>query len=243
MDKPNSETLIEKQSITVLKSSSSKMSNLINLIGETDLNINKRTSVSFKNGTLFNIEKIKAKFDNENIDNENYKEKKKKFMENRRESVKNEFSLVKELMKKNSMDEVEESEDEELKEKTKKNIEEGKSSSSSSSSESEKEKKKKINFKIENNIQLNFINDNNSVINKDVYNKLKNEKENLEKKIFKIKSILEDIKVRYELEITKRDGIILSLKEENDNLQNIKKNIIYIKLISIKKKKKPKINY
>ena len=72
------------------------MSNLINLIGVTDLNINKRKSVSFKNGTLFNIEKIKAKFDNENIDNENYKEKKKKFMENRRESVKNEFSLVKE---------------------------------------------------------------------------------------------------------------------------------------------------
>ena len=96
MDKPNSETLIEKRSITVLKSSSSKMSNLINLIGETDLNINKRTSVSFKNGTLFNIEKIKAKFDNENIDNENYKEKKKKFMENRRERLNNEFSLVKE---------------------------------------------------------------------------------------------------------------------------------------------------
>ena len=72
------------------------MSNLIFLIRLTDLNINKRTSVSFKNGTLFNIEKIKAKFDNENIDNENYKEKKKKFMENRRERVNNEFSLVKE---------------------------------------------------------------------------------------------------------------------------------------------------
>ena len=53
----------------------------------------------------------------------------------------------------------------------------------------------------------------NSVINKNVYNKLKNEKENLKKKIFKIKIILEDIKLRYELEITKRDGIILSLKE------------------------------
>ena len=230
MDNSNSETPIEKKPITFIKRSSLKMSNPINLIGATDLNTNKRRSVSFKNGTHFNIEKIKAKFDIENIDNENNKEKKKKFMENRRERVKNEFSLVKELMKKNSMDEVEESEDEELKENTKKNIEEGKkklneslssSSSSSSSSESEKEKKKIINFKIENNIQLNFINDNNSVINKDVYNKLKNEKENLEKKIFKIKSILEDIKVRYELEITKRDGIILSLKEQNDNLQNI----------------------
>ena len=44
----------------------------------------------------------------------------------------------------------------------------------------------------------------NSVINKNVYNKLKNEKENLKKKIFKIKIILEDIKLRYELEITKK---------------------------------------
>ena len=36
-------------------------------------------------------------------------------------------------------------------------------------------------------------------------------KKKFRKKIFKIKIILEDIK--YELEITKRDGIILSLKE------------------------------
>ena len=108
------------------------------------------------------------------------------------------------------MDEVEKSEFEELKENTKKNIEEGKSSSSSSYSKSKKEKKKLI-FEIDNNIQINFINNNNSVINKNVYSKLKNEKKYLEKKIFKIKIILEDIK--YELEITKRDGIILSLKE------------------------------
>ena len=81
------------------------------------------------------------------------------------------------------MDEVEESEYEELKENTKKNIEEGKSSSSSSYSKSEKEKKKLI-FEIDNNIQINFINNNNSVINKNVYSKLKNEK-----KIFRKKNI------------------------------------------------------
>ena len=229
MDNSNSETPIEKKLITFGKRSSLKTSNPLNVIGLTDLNKKKRHSVSFKNGTLFNVEKIKAKFDIGNKENENDKEKKKKFIENRRESVKNEFSLVKELMKKNSMEEIEESEDEELKENTKKNIEEGKkklnesisSSSSSSSSSSQSEKEKKINFEIENIIQINYINNNNSVINKEVYIKLKNEKDNLEKKIYKVKNILEEIKIRYELEISKRDGIILSLKEQNDNLKNI----------------------
>ena len=102
MDNSNSETPIEKKPITFIKRSSLKMSNPLKIVGLKDLNTNKRRSVSFKNGTQFNIEKMKAKFDIGNIENNNT-EKKKKFMENRRESVKNEFSLVKELMKKKQL--------------------------------------------------------------------------------------------------------------------------------------------
>jgi hypothetical protein len=95
MENSNPEIPIEKKPITFSKRSSLKMSNPLKIVGLKDLNTNKRRSVSFKNGTQFNIEKMKAKFDIGNIENNNT-EKKKKFMENRRESEKNEFSLVKE---------------------------------------------------------------------------------------------------------------------------------------------------
>ena len=71
-----------------------------------------------------------------------------------------------------------------------------------------------------------------NLINKEVYNKLKIEKENLEKKITQIKNITEELKIRFDLEISKRDGRIASLKEQNDNLQNIvnKYNLFQINL-------------
>ena len=256
MDETSKETEEIKIPIARPKRSSLKMSNPINIPGLTDLNSKKRHSVSFKMGTHFSIEKVKAKFENiDNLEKKENTEKKKKFMENRRQSVKNEFSLVKDLLKKKNMDEIEESdEDEEIKQNTKKNIEQGKqnlndslsSNSSSSSSKSnnssnsnssnseseEKKKKKKSQKKINlnkkekyiiesNNISFNYLMGSDNTINKDAYIKLKNEKENLESKLNKIKIIMEELKVKFDLEISKRDGKILTLKEQNDNFQTI----------------------
>ena len=43
---------------------------------------------------------------------------------------------------------------------------------------------------------------------------------------------MEELKIRFDLEISKRDGRITSLKEQNDNLQNIvnKYNLFQINL-------------
>ena len=53
------------------------------------------------------------------------------------------------------------------------------------------------------------------------YSDGKYEKENLESKLNKIKIIMEELKVKFDLEISKRDGKILTLKEQNDNFQTI----------------------
>ena len=221
------------------KRSSLKISNQLNFKGLDNLNIKKRNSVSFNISTHLNFDNVKTQFDNIQ-DTEENKEKREKFNERRRESVKNEFSLVKELLKTkdNIIEEIEESEDEEIKENTKKNIEQGKKNleeneSVSSDYENEKENLKKDEYKIDNIVQFSFLNEKSiNLINKEVYNKLKIEKENLEKKITQIKNITEELKIRFDLEISKRDGRIASLKEQNDNLQNIvnKYNLFQINL-------------
>ena len=221
------------------KRSSLKVSNQLNFKGLENLNIKKRNSVSFNISTHLYFDDVKTNFDNIQ-DTEENKEKREKFNEKRRESVKNEFSLVKELLKRNdnTIEEIEESDDEEIKENTKKNIEQGKknleeSESVSSDNENEKEDIKKVEYIIENTIQFSFLNEKSiNLINKEVYNKLKIEKENLEKKITQIKNIMEELKLRFYLEISKRDGRITSLKEQNDNLQNIvnKYNLFQINL-------------
>ena len=106
---------------------------------------NKRHSVSFGQSNTFHFKAMKAMFQ-ESHDVENSKklndEEHKQFVENRRKSIKNEFSMVKELMKKNKdiNDEINDS-DEEAKKNMNKNIEIGKEelnekSSSSSNSNS-----------------------------------------------------------------------------------------------------------
>ena len=108
----------------------------------------KRHSVSFGQSNTFQFKAMKAMFQ-ESHDAEKPKkfveEDHKKFLESRKKSIKNEYSLVKELMKKNkNIIEEEDDSDEEVKKITDKNVKIGKealnednSSSSSHNSDNE----------------------------------------------------------------------------------------------------------
>ena len=107
---------------------------------------NKRNSVSWGQCNTFQFKAMKAMFQESNDIKKPTKEteeKHKQFIESRKKSIKNEFSIVKELMKKNKnlMEEEEDDEDEEVKENTDKNVKIGKEcieeSDSSSSSDNE----------------------------------------------------------------------------------------------------------
>ena len=80
----------------------------------------KRNSVSWKIGSNLKFPEVMTKFDIENKKNDN--EKDKKFEEARRKSIKNEFSLAKELLKNDKeILEIENEEGDEIKENTHKN--------------------------------------------------------------------------------------------------------------------------
>ena len=106
---------------------------------------NKRNSVSWGQSNTFQFKAMKAMFQESNDINKPSKEneaKHKQFLESRKKSIKNEFSIVKEMMKNNqNLMEEEDDEDEEVKENTDKNIKIGKEgleeSESSSSSDNE----------------------------------------------------------------------------------------------------------
>ena len=110
----------------------------------------KRHSVSFGQSNTFQFKAMKAMFqESHDVDKpkKSTEEEHKKFVESRKKSIKNEFSLVKEMLKKNKniIEELEDS-DEEVKKNTDKNIKIGhdnlnEESSSSSNSEDENEKK------------------------------------------------------------------------------------------------------
>ena len=106
-----------------------------------------RHSVSFGQSNTFQFKSMKAMFqESHDVDKpkKSNEEEHKKFIESRKKSIKNEFSLVKELMKqnKNIIEEIEDS-DEEVKKNTDKNIKIGHENlneeSSSSSSDNENE--------------------------------------------------------------------------------------------------------
>ena len=79
----------------------------------------KRNSVSWKIGSNLNFPKVEAKF---NIEKKEENEHDKQFKEARRKSIKNEFSLVKELLKNNKeIMEIENEEGDEIKENTHRN--------------------------------------------------------------------------------------------------------------------------
>ena len=85
-----------------------------------------RHSVSFGQSNTFQFKAMKAMFQESFDANKPKKlceEERKKFLDNRKKSIKNEFSLVKELMKnnKNMIEEIEDS-DEEVKNNTDKNV-------------------------------------------------------------------------------------------------------------------------
>ena len=111
-----------------------------------------RHSVSFGQSNTFQFKAMKAMFQESFDANKPKKlceEEHKKFLDSRKKSIKNEFSLVKELMKnnKNMIEELENS-DEEVKKNTDKNIKighearnEDNSSNSSNNSDNENEAK------------------------------------------------------------------------------------------------------
>ena len=124
---------------------------------------NKRNSVSWGQSNTFQFKAMKAMFqESKEVDKPSKEtiEKHQKFVEFRKKSIKNEFSIVKEMMKNNKVIEEEEM-DEEVKKKTDKNVqighnalnEESESESQSSSGsdneeeesdqDSEEEKKRK----------------------------------------------------------------------------------------------------
>ena len=108
------------------------------------LNIkSKRHSVSWGQSNTFQFKAMKALFQESNDITKDKKdtEEHKQFIESRKKSIKNEFSLVKELMQQKQyiIDEDEESEesDEEVKNNTNKNIKIGKSEINEESSKSD----------------------------------------------------------------------------------------------------------
>ena len=111
----------------------------------------KRHSVSFGQSNTFQFKAMKAMFQESHDADKPKKlteEEHKKFIESRKKSIKNEFSIVKEMMKsnKNIIEELEDS-DEEVKKNTDKNVKIGhealeeESSSSGSGPDNEGDKK------------------------------------------------------------------------------------------------------
>ena len=84
---------------------------------------NKRNSVSWGQSNTFQFKAMKAMFQESNDLNKPVDEKKhKQFLETRKKSIKNEFSIVKELMKNNGKILEEDEGDDELKKNTDKNV-------------------------------------------------------------------------------------------------------------------------
>ena len=87
---------------------------------------NKRHSVSWGKSDTFQFKQMKATFQESKdveIQNKEKETKHKEFIENRRKSIKDEFSLVKEALKKNIIEEEDDEEtNDELKKNTDKNV-------------------------------------------------------------------------------------------------------------------------
>jgi hypothetical protein len=109
-----------------------------NSINSNDIFKKKRNSVSFKFGENFQFKELRARFQ-ETEPNKVNEEKNNKFNEARKKSIKNEFSLVKELLKKQH-EEIEEVENEEVIENTNKNLQVGKEYEDSDSNDSKSQK-------------------------------------------------------------------------------------------------------
>ena len=106
----------------------------------------KRNSVSWGLSNTFEFKAMKATFqdskDINKVDNAEQKERHDKFVANRKASIKNESSLLKEMLKKNAASIIEEENDDEAKENMKKNLKMGKDALKEVSESSESSKSK-----------------------------------------------------------------------------------------------------
>lgn len=200
----------------------------------------KRNSVSWGKTNTFEFKTMKAMFkEGEDANKEETKEDKEKhqqFLKDRKASIKNEFSLIKELMKKNADAIIEEEENDEAKKNMKKNLEMGKkaleeeseSSESKSNSGSDKnsddeEKKSESKSNTKSSKSSPKKSSKNSSRKESEDEKDKNEKKtdkNLNEKIDNQKNFKN--------------------KEKENNLENKDKEENKIERISVKKNKKPK---
>ena len=201
---------------------------------------NKRNSVSWGKSNTFEFKAMKASFkEAEDLNKKESKEDKEKhqaFLKNRKASIKNEFSLIKELMKKSPDAIIEEEEnDDEAKKNMKQNIEMGKealkeedteSNKSKSNTESDNESKdnsKSASKNSQRKSSKNETDDEKNIKNEKKNNNEKDEKENDKIKISKLEN-------KKELKDEKKD-------EKDINIEN---NEPKTEKFSIKKNKKPK---
>mgnify|MGYP007012611145 CR=1 FL=1 len=97
----------------------------------------KRNSVSWGKSDTFQFKQMKATFqESKDVDDKEKETKNKEFVENRRKSIKDEFSLVKEALKKKIIEEDDEETNDELKKNTENNIKLGHDALNEASSES-----------------------------------------------------------------------------------------------------------
>ena len=97
----------------------------------------KRNSVSWGKSDTFQFKQMKATFqESKDVDDKEKESKHKEFVENRRKSIKDEFSLVKEALKKKIIEEDDEETNDELKKNTENNIKLGHDALNEASSES-----------------------------------------------------------------------------------------------------------
>ena len=97
----------------------------------------KRNSVSWGKSDTFQFKQMKATFqESKDVDDKEKETKHKEFVENRRKSIKDEFSLVKEALKKKIIEEDDEETNDELKKNTENNIKLGHDALNEASSES-----------------------------------------------------------------------------------------------------------
>jgi septum formation inhibitor MinC len=122
------------------KRSSLKMANMLDPKEIMSYQKKKRNSVSFQLGGNFKFKELRAKFEDIKPEKKKNPEEKKAFSEARRKSIKNEFALVKEMLKKEKAIEEVENETEEVKENTDKNLKVGKEYEESEESEKSSQK-------------------------------------------------------------------------------------------------------
>ena len=97
----------------------------------------KRNSVSWGKSDTFQFKQMKATFqESKDVDDKEKESKHKEFVENRRKSIKDEFSLVKEALKKKIIEEDDDETNDELKKNTENNIKLGHDALNEASSES-----------------------------------------------------------------------------------------------------------